>query len=176
MNALVSHLDLFPTLCNLTGLEQPDWLQDHSMVPILNGESEMIRNEIFSEVTYHAEYEPKRCVRTNQYKYFRRYDEHNLTVHSNIDAGRGKDHVIEYGLLDKILDREMLFDLALDPGERNNIFENSQYIDIHEMSEKLDKWMKETNDPLLNGKVPIPEGAKVNKFESLHPNDNSSED
>ena len=44
------------------------------MLPLLKGERESIREELFAEVSYHAAYEPKRAVRTERYKYIRRFD------------------------------------------------------------------------------------------------------
>ncbi|MFK7694374.1 sulfatase [Paenibacillus sp. HJGM_3] len=176
-DALVSHLDVFPTLCDLIGLDKPGWLEGRSMLPILNGESEKIRDEIFSEVTFHAAYEPKRCIRTERYKLIRRYDEHDSVVPANIDAGLSKEHVVEHGLLANELDRVMLFDLALDPNERQNLIGNPAYREIgNELSRRLDGWMEETRDPLLKGKVPKPPGAKVNRLDCLEPNETDFED
>jgi N-sulfoglucosamine sulfohydrolase len=34
-----------------------------------------VRSEIFSELTYHAAYEPQRAIRTDRFKYVRRFDD-----------------------------------------------------------------------------------------------------
>ena len=34
------------------------------------------RSEIFSELTYHAAYEPQRAIRTERFKYVRRFDDY----------------------------------------------------------------------------------------------------
>src|SRR5207247_1678035 len=72
-DAMVSQIDLFPTLCDLLEIEKPAWLQGRSLLPLLHGEAEEVNDEIFAEVTYHAAYEPQRCVRTRRWKYIRRY-------------------------------------------------------------------------------------------------------
>ena len=41
LDALVSQLDVFPTLCDLLHLEKPDWLQGTSLLPLLLGEKEL---------------------------------------------------------------------------------------------------------------------------------------
>ncbi|MCX6632147.1 MAG: sulfatase, partial [Candidatus Solibacter sp.] len=69
IDALISHLDIYPTLCNLAGVAHPAWLEGKSMLPIIRGEANEINDEVFAEVTYHAAYEPKRAVRTGRWKY-----------------------------------------------------------------------------------------------------------
>ena len=65
IDALISHLDIYPTLCDLAGVAHPAWLEGKSMLPIIRGEANEINDEVFAEVTYHAAYEPKRAVRTH---------------------------------------------------------------------------------------------------------------
>jgi N-sulfoglucosamine sulfohydrolase len=170
VDALVSHIDLFPTICDLLSLDKPDWLQGHSLVPLLEGEVEQVREEIFSEVTFHAAYEPMRCIRTARFKYIRLFDEHAGHVPANIDDGLSKSFVIEHGILEEKRDKEMLFDLYLDPVERNNRVDDPHYQHIYvDLSKRLRSWMVQTEDPLLQGKVPAHAGAKVNKRTSLSP-------
>ena len=172
LDSLVSHIDAFPTLCDLCGLEKPDWLQGVSMLPLLNGETDKIRDEIFSEITYHASYEPTRCIRTDRYKLIRRFDYHGGIVPSNIDDGPSKQFLLKNGFMDKIVPREMLFDLYLDPVERENLIGDSRYLNIYNsLSSRLSKWMEDTNDPLVSTlyRVKAPAGAVVNRLDSLHP-------
>lgn len=66
--------------------------------------------------------------------------------------------------------RERLYDLIFDPNETNNLAEDAHFRDAKaEMSGKLNAWMQETKDPLLNGPVPAPHGAKVNDPKGLSP-------
>lgn len=171
-DALVSQIDIFPTLCDLCGIEKPDWLEGESMVNILSGDENVHgRSEVFSEVTYHASYEPMRCVRTERYKLIRRYDFHNCIVPSNIDNSLSKQFVLDAGILDRVNAREMLFDLYLDPMERENLVDNADYKDIYnDLSNRLSEWMKQTDDPLLRygHRIPAPEGAAINKLSCLH--------
>src|SRR5690606_10659740 len=37
-NELVSHVDLFPTFCDINGIKAPDGLHGHSLLPLLKGE------------------------------------------------------------------------------------------------------------------------------------------
>ena len=40
---------------------------------------------------------------------------------------------------------------------------------LEEMRGRLDRWMRATDDPLLQGKVPAPPGARVNDPDGLSP-------
>ena len=71
-DALVTHLDLYPTICDVVGLEHPPWLEGRSLLPLVRGDVAEVHDEVFAEVTYHAAYEPQRAVRTKRYKYMRR--------------------------------------------------------------------------------------------------------
>ncbi|HZG85412.1 sulfatase [Paenibacillus sp.] len=162
VDALVSHIDLFPTICDMAGLEPPAWLQGRSLLPLLKKETDRVRNEIFAEVTYHAGYEPMRCIRTDRYKYIKYFDDHQKYVPVNLDQSAMKTFVVEHGLLMRTRPKEMLFDLYLDPVERVNLAEDAQHQAVkEELAERLAHWMKETDDPILRGPVPLPEGGKV---------------
>lgn len=169
--ALVSHLDLFPTICEAAGLVPPPWLEGTSLTPLLSGEKEAVREEIFSEINYHAAYEPARCVRTDRYKLIRRYDRHNGYMPANIDDGAAKDLLLRAGLLERARPRELLFDLWLDPCERENLAWDGAYREIYrDLNGRLDAWMERTGDPLLDGgAVPCPPGAKVNRLDCISP-------
>ena len=67
-DALVSHVDIYPTITEMRGLKRPDWLEGKSLLPILRGEMKEVNDEVFAEVNFHASYEPKRAVRTQRYK------------------------------------------------------------------------------------------------------------
>jgi N-sulfoglucosamine sulfohydrolase len=172
VDSLVSQIDLFPTLCDLAGLDKPDWLQGTSLLPILDGSADEVRSELFAEVTYHAAYEPMRCIRTSRYKLIRLYDDsHDEFVMSNMDDGFSKRFVVEHGIRERRKPKEMLFDLYLDPVERENLIDDPAYQTIAaQLSESLHTWMKQTGDPLLDGaQVPFPVGAKVNDRTDLNP-------
>lgn len=170
VDSLVSQIDIFPTICDILKIEKPSWLQGKSMLPIFEGNTEKIRDKLFSEVTFHAAYEPMRCIRTERYKLIRFYDNHHRVIPSNIDDGLSKDFLIKSGYLDKNRQREMLFDLYLDPVERENLIEDGRYNEIYNaLSKQLDEWMEETKDPILSGRVPKPKNAVVNTRECLSP-------
>lgn len=171
-DALVSQIDIFPTICDLIGAQKPQWLEGHSMLPLLEGKKTKIRDEIFSEVTYHAAYEPKRCVRTDRYKLIRFYDYHNGIVPANIDECKSKDFLFDNGYMEYTRIREYLYDLWLDPYERENFVDAKEYGTIYgDLSLRLNDWMEKTDDPLRHNtfRVPAPKGAKINKLTCINP-------
>ncbi|HNC06152.1 MAG TPA: sulfatase, partial [Solirubrobacterales bacterium] len=117
IDSMVSHLDIYPTVCELAGVPPPDFLQGRSLMPLVSGESAALHEELFSEVTYHAAYEPQRAVRTNRWKYIRRFDDRKRPVLANCDDSLTKDLLIAMGWGDREVAREQLFDLYLDPFE-----------------------------------------------------------
>ena len=67
---------------------------------------------------------------------------------------------------------EQLYDLMLDPHEAGNLAGEATMADVlAQMRNRLDRWMRETDDPLLAGPVPAPAGAKVNDSDGLSPGD-----
>ena len=176
-DSLVSHVDIYPTLCELLNIPKPRWLTGTSLMPLLNNEVEEVNEAIYSEINYHAAAEPQRCVRTKRYKYIKRYGEWEGYVPSNIDGGDSKSYILSGGLLEHKPEREMLFDLILDSAEGNNVIDDLSYRKIAEyMRQKLKSHMVQTNDFLLENQLPHPEGIKVNRTECMEPDSKNPED
>ncbi|MBL8991755.1 MAG: sulfatase [Spirochaetia bacterium] len=170
VDSLVSHIDIFPTLCDLAGLEKPERLQGKSLLPILQGKAEEVNGEIFSEVTYHAAYEPQRCVRTKRYKFIRRFDGRQDEVFPNVDDSPSKSYLLERNWKKRPENAEALYNLDFDPLEKKNLVNDPQLASVAaELRAKLEAWMKRTDDPLLKGAVAPPQGAKVNAVDGISP-------
>ena len=121
-----------------------------------------MREEVFSEITYHAAYQPMRSVRTKRFKLIRNYGL-NRPIAANIDDGLTKDFLLQQGYLNQEIPAKMLFDLYLDPTERINLVSSPSHQEIlMDLNTRLDRWMTETDDPLLNGHVQAPIGARIN--------------
>jgi arylsulfatase A-like enzyme len=172
VDALVGHVDLYPTICDLVGIDRPDWLEGESVLPLVNGEATEIHDELFAEVNYHCPYEPMRSVRTRRYRYIRRYAEYPCPMPSNIDNSPSKDLLMRYGLAERRVSCEELYDLVYDPNEACNLAkEPALNTVLSGMRQRLRRWMEETDDPLLRGPVPLPPGAVVSKPADVSPMD-----
>jgi N-sulfoglucosamine sulfohydrolase len=164
LDELVSQVDIFPTICDMAGIEHPSWLQGRSLLGLLEGtEPPGTRAEVFSELTYHAAYEPQRAIRTPRFKYIRRFDDYPYPVLPNCDDSTSKDAYLERGWAERPVERERLHDLFFNPGEGRNSIDDPAYADIvTQLRSRLEQWMVQTDDPLLRGPVPAPAGARVN--------------
>lgn len=129
-----------------------------------------MREELFAEVTYHAAYEPKRAVRTQRYKYIRRFEDRDSPVLPNCDDSPSKEVWMEHGWQQQAPEIERLFDLVFDPNETHNLAHDLEMANVlADMRGRLDRWMHETDDPLLRGPVPAPPGARANDPDGISP-------
>lgn len=173
-DAMLSQVDLFPTLCDYLGIEKPHWLEGASFLPIhTSGGPASLHEAIFAEVNFHAAYEPVRSVRTERYKYIRRFDHREVPVVVNCDDGPSKALWVQtdwaHHALTADAQGESLYDLMFDPAERTNLAAAPVMIGIlNKMRGRLSDWMVRTNDPLLNGPIPIPPGVRTDSPDAIH--------
>jgi N-sulfoglucosamine sulfohydrolase len=159
-DALVSQVDIFPTICDVLDIERPSWLRGRSLLDEVN-------DAVFAEITFHAAYEPQRAVRTRRYKYIRRYEK---PVLANIDDSPSKDYLLAHGLAERDAPAEALYDLVFDPNEADNIVDSEPEIAAG-LRARLQAWMEETGDPLLEGAVAPAPGTEYNTADQRSPSD-----
>jgi len=172
VDAMVTHMDLFPTFCELAGVDTPDWVQGKSIMPLMDGRAEKIHEQIFGEVTYHAAYEAQRCIRTERYKYIRRYDDRDSVVMPNTDRGLTRDVLFNADMREQPRWQEGLFDLIFDPNEMNNRVDDPSCQEVlADLRNRLDEWMKQTDDLMQSGERPMVPGTQYCDPDGLHPMD-----
>jgi arylsulfatase A-like enzyme len=171
-DALVSQIDLYPTICELCQIDPPGWLQGQSLLPLIRGEVDEINDQIHAEVNVHCSYEPMRSVRTQRWNYIRRYAEYPYPMLANIDNGPSKSLLMGYGLAERPVPAEALYDLVYDPHESCNRATDPAVANVlADMRRRLEAWMRATGDPLLDGPIPLPETAAVSYPEDVNPGD-----
>ena len=177
-DSLISQLDIFPTLCELLKLKQPDHLYGVSFAKCFEDPSVKPRDKVYAEVNFHTSYEPIRCVRTERYKYIRYYDcEWLKTNCSNIDESLTKDRFMQEGLAERVKIREALYDLFYDTNERNNCIDDPALEAIvDELRSSLEAEMERSCDPLLQGVIEVQPTWKVNKKECLTASSKNADD
>lgn len=170
IDAMTSHLDIFPTVCDLLEIEHPSWLRGRSLLPLMWEDTAVLHNHLFFELNYHAAYEPVRAVRTPRWKYIRRFDVYPYPVLPNVDDSLSKSVWLAQGWDQRPLPPESLFDLSFDPTETNNLAEDDAHGDIlSELRDRLERWMVEMDDPLRHGRLPAPKGGVVNRVDGRSP-------
>lgn len=163
IDALVSHIDIYPTVCEYLGIERPPFLEGVSLLALLRGETTSVREEIFAGSTWHAAYEPQRAIRTERHKLIRRWGERRTPVLANTDDGPSKHLLLAAGWAEREIPKEQLYDLLYDPNEANNLVEDPDYAAVlADLRARLETWMRDTEDPLLAGHVDPPPGVEIN--------------
>jgi N-sulfoglucosamine sulfohydrolase len=168
IDALVSHIDIYPTVCELLGIARPPFLEGVSLLPLLWGHTPSVREEVFAGSTWHAAYEPQRAIRTGRHKFIRRWGERRTPVLANTDDGPSKDLLLAAGWAEREIPKEQLYDLVFDPNEANNLAEDPAYAAVlADLRARLERWMRDTDDPLLAGHVDPPPGVEINLPDQL---------
>ncbi|MFD6178562.1 MULTISPECIES: sulfatase family protein [unclassified Isoptericola] len=158
-DALLTNLDLVPTLIDVLGLPADD-PQPHgrSFLPLLDGEEYAAAEHAFGEMTFHDYYDPRRTVRTAT---------HRLIV--NFSAAPGfMDPSQSWNRRCRPVDGYAhdwtdphpsveLYDLRKDPLMLDDVADDPRYAEVRTvLLAALVDWMRETDDPLLEGAVTGP--------------------
>ena len=120
-NSLVEYVDIYPTLCDLAGIDPPDYIHGKSFVPILKNPKTEIKNEIYSR------YQTLEVVQDKKYSY-----------HEVLNRKSGN---VEYN---------MLFDIKSDKYQYVNIANDLNYKKIVDSYSKKLKIMRDfSNKPII---------------------------
>lgn len=163
-DALISHLDLHATICDYADVPLPPWSQGHSLRPLIESPTDLPgRDAVYSEVTYHAAYEPKRSIRTTTHRYVRNYlADGGPAPLANIDPSPTKSLLVTNRTLPHFPVSEELYDLRNDPTERTNLATDPAHAaTLATLRARLDTWMHDTEDPLLHGPIPAPPTSRI---------------
>jgi arylsulfatase A-like enzyme len=156
-------MDLLPTLVELAGGKSPSNIEGKSILPILKGEKNIIRDKIFAEKTYHELYDPIRGIRTERYKMIYNFEPLDTLYQIPIDIYNEISGQYMKDFYKEPRETEELYDLENDPNERVNLAENPEFENIlGTLKKELFDWIKYTNDPIFFGKVPKQQTANFN--------------
>jgi len=170
------HIARGSALASGGALTPPDWLVGKSLQPLVRGDVETLHEAIYGEVSFHASYEPQRAIRTERWKYIRHFNPDRRLRLANCDASLSKDLWMEHGWTQENVERpeHRLYDLLFDPQERHNLAEDPAHGSVLEdLQGRLEAWMKATEDPLLEGEIPVPENLtiRVNAPDAVEPDE-----
>ena len=168
VQALASHIDIVPTICDYCGIEPAAAPEGVSLRPLLTGQAAAVRDEVHAEVNYHACYEPMRCVRTDRYKYIRHYGDRTEPTLPNCDDSLSKTLWMDAGWPQR--QPEALYDTTLDPNESNNLADSPQHAGVlDDMRARLAAWQQKTADPILAAPMPAVPTAVFNDLDAVSP-------
>lgn len=154
-NELISNVDYVPTILDCVGVKIPGRVQGRSVAPLLDGKDYKARTEIFAELTYHNYYDPRRVIRTETHKLIVNFSSAPLFMDSSEQWQPKSEPVIEPVATAPDVE---LYDLTADKWELKNVAEKPDYAKVRqELMARLLAFMKQTNDPLLQGPVPCPQ-------------------
>ncbi|MFV0604333.1 MAG: sulfatase [Niabella sp.] len=192
---LVSELDLVPTILSAAQIPVPQNLPGKKLHPLLfNKQTKHLRRYIFAESEGSAAmfYYPRRSVRNNRFKLI-----HNLLHQrenpkfyyyvNNIGHFSGGTTIAEIDSSSKVVQvayatwkhppEYELYDLENDPYEFYNLSDDIRYTKtLNKLKEILNKWQKETIDPLLDKKILGRFTAEVDSINKAYPKHDYAKD
>lgn len=166
-DALVSLVDLTPTLVDLAGGQVPDGLDGRSFAEVLLGRASRFRRYIFATHTGDGTMNrfPQRCVRDERYKYIGNLrPEQTWTTHFTLVPGIPNSHKEVWDTwvakaredpdaarLVNLIEHhpaEELYDTQRDPYELDNLAGRPEFqARLETMRRELRTWMATQNDP-----------------------------
>ena len=121
VDALTYLYDVFPTVCDLTSVECPDTTEGVSLVPLMEGCVDQVRETVFA-----AYKDIHRTISDGRWKLIRYY--------VSEETGKGTDYL-------------QLFDLEQDPWETTNLADLPEHADrIRSLAADMKIWQTETDD------------------------------
>ena len=171
-DAMVSWIDLLPTLVDLAGGPAPREIDGRSFAGVLRGETTQHRDRIFTTHSGDGRYNiyPSRSVRTTDWKYIRNlHPEYYFTTH--VDLARSDDGAAYFRSWEQkaktdphaaaVVARyhqrpaEELYDLRVDPFELKNLAADPpQAARLAMLRGEVDAWMKAQGDEGKTFNVP----------------------
>lgn len=152
---MISNVDIVPTILDGLGLPIPENLHGQSFWALLAGGKYLQRAHIFAEKTFHTAYEPQRAIRTARYKLIWNAEVDIINVAADIQHSPIYPQMIDELTVER--PPFELYDLDVDPDEQDNIAGQPAYEQVElYLRGLLLQWMRETDDPLLDGPIASP--------------------
>ncbi|KRC78410.1 arylsulfatase A family protein [Sphingomonas sp. Root241] len=178
-DAMVSWIDILPTLVDVAGGKAPAGIDGKTFAPVLRGETDKGRSEIYTTHNNDGSINvyPMRSVRTDRWKYISNlHPEYVYTTHidqwvKRVDSGKyfpswreaAKGDPAAKAIVDAYYRRpkEELYDLSVDPDEKHNLAADPRHADVlKSLRFRLAAWRAEQHDDHpVEGKPHFEEGS-----------------
>ena len=114
-------VDLYPTLCALSNLPIPDYIDGINLAPLIRGSDSLVNPRSYAMSQFPRGKKMGYALRDERYRFVAWFD--------TSGGGASQSDVIEFS---------ELYDYATDPNEQRNLIKDSQYqIIAKEFSEKI---------------------------------------
>ncbi|WP_440877474.1 sulfatase family protein [Thalassotalea sp. PLHSN55] len=156
----ISSIDFFPTVLDAVGLPIPDEVDGRSILPLLKGQKQTDRHEVYTQVDYKigGPATPMRAVQDERFGYifnpwskaganYRNSNEGDIT--KALKASGNKEQLARLKMFRERVVEEF-YDLKKDPHSVNNLINHPEYQKIiQEYQKRLVNWMEKNSDPVL---------------------------
>ena len=158
---IISTIDLFPTIMDMMGGQNPHGLDGISFLDLLEGKKRKWDNEVFTQIDYlFSNRFPMRSVQDEDFGYIfnpwsnGKYEYHNdnegETFKAMEIAGKANGQIQERVKMFRYRVPEEFYDLKNDPDCLHNLIDNKAYTKrVNEYKNRLKEWMKKYQDPML---------------------------
>ena len=158
----ISGVDFFPTVLDALGIPQPDGLDGRTFAPLLRGQTQTGREDVFTQIDKKAggAAVPMRCVQNAKFgyiynawsngQYWYRNNNEGLTMKAMNEAAPTDPFSAKRVHMFRYRTPEELYDLENDPDCLKNLIDNPAYRDQADtMRALMREYMQRTHDPLL---------------------------
>ena len=149
---LFSGVDLLPSLLDLFGIGIPADVEGISHANNLlrpTAGAAPVRQELFTEKTYHDSFDPARAIRTQEYSYIENYAPRHL-VDLPLDVQDSPSGKAVTPFAEEPRPTRELYDLLEDPSELNNLLVGNErdWMEpiANELALRLHQWRERTGD------------------------------
>jgi arylsulfatase A-like enzyme len=154
---MVSNVDYVPSILDALGIARPSNLQGRSFALLLDGGAYVPRDVVYGEMTYHNYYDPQRSVRTARYKLIVNFSAAPSFMDPSQSWRPRSETVVPMDPARAYHSPLELYDLAEDPNETKNLAQTPAMSSVlKDLQAQLQRHLKETGDPILNGAVTNP--------------------
>lgn len=158
---VVSTVDLFPTIMEMTGISTPDNLDGSSMLSVLKGKKQTGKQSVFTQIDYlnNEIYYPMRCIQDKNYGYiFNPWSNSKKQYKSGNEGNTFKameksndPEITKRVKMYRLREMEELYDLRRDPDCLNNLAYRKEFSAVKQKYiSTLKKKMKDSGDPVLS--------------------------
>ncbi|MFC1452249.1 sulfatase [Verrucomicrobiota bacterium] len=159
VSGLTSHIDILPTILDACGATPSPDFQGASLLPLIDGTCRAIHDYIFTEESTFPN-NLMRAVRSGRFKLIRNYSRGKRSLAATCLGGRTEIDTGNFYFDDR--PEYEFYCVEADPHELTNISGCGKHRQVEaELREQLDRWLTETQDPILTDSIRRPEERRI---------------